>query len=36
MLQKMAEIMEYHELLDKAAACEVRTGEAKHTGSSPP
>lgn len=24
MLQKMAEIMEYHELLDKAAKCEVR------------
>lgn len=23
MLQKMAEIMEYHELLDKAATCEV-------------
>ena len=24
MLQKMAEIMEYHELLDNAAKCEVR------------
>ena len=35
-LQKMAEIMEYSELLDKAAECEARSAHAAFRAAPPP